>query len=76
MMTEARQAAIRIGMSPEEVTESWMQRWRCHHCIKSIGFHGAVADCVNYSDWLVAPRDIFHQYKPENILNFDETALF
>ena len=75
-MTEARRAAIRICMNPEEITESWVQRWRCRHSIKSIGLQGEAADCANYSDWLVAHRDILHQYKPENILNFDKTALF
>ena len=50
LMTEARRAAMRIGTNPEEVTESWVQRWRCRHSIKPIGLYGEAADCANYSD--------------------------
>ena len=70
MVTQAGRGAMRIGVSPDEINDSWVQRWR------TLGLHGEVADCAAYNDWSVAHRHILQQYKLADILNFDESALF
>ena len=76
LLTQARKAAVRLGINSEDITESWVQRWRARHGIKSLVLHGEAADCPDYADWLEAHKCIFEKYPVGNILNFDETALF
>ena len=54
--------ADKLGLQSEKVDESWLQRWRGRHGIRSLLFHGEGIDCEDGKDCLRQNASLFERY--------------
>ncbi|XP_049517686.1 tigger transposable element-derived protein 4-like [Dermacentor silvarum] len=61
-----------------KASPGWLSRFKARHDIvaKVISGEAAAVDSVTTSSWLLSNKELLSQYKPSDIYNADETALF
>lgn len=80
LLEEARSIRDRMKISETElrISNGWLEKFKLRHGITQHTLHGE-ADSVNRAELTVSQMefaDLIGKYNPENVFNFDESALF
>nr|XP_054923015.1 tigger transposable element-derived protein 6-like [Dermacentor andersoni] len=78
LQQKAQDFACILGHADFKASPGWLSRFKARHDIvaKVISGEAAAVDPLTTSSWLLTNKEVLDQYKPSDIYNADETALF